>query len=160
MKIPTFEKIKTNDIALPELTTQLKSSTKNPLYTDLRGLSYAAVSSTIQNIRNAFIELEKDPNIPYPFYVITDFDIPHCPFLTIDTIEKLPEYFIQKQIRVKNKELSLLNKSSILAQKISNINIDQLKAKAIPIVKKQRKLFEKSKENTFYEELIELNERR
>lgn len=96
-----------------------------PTYIDLT--KYPEKSSLIifENLRVALETLQINAFVPYPLIIISTIkENSHIQeFKIVPQISELPQHFKEDVKSVKGKELALLNKISILAEKLVNQNL-------------------------------------
>jgi len=79
----------------------------------------------IGQVAQVLEQMKIHPLFPYPIYIIcdkvqSDTRVPVAP-----SLKELPRHFVRKINKLKSKEASLLNKDGVLAQKVSNLDIDE-----------------------------------
>lgn len=160
MKVPSIEELKFESYELTELITQVKKKVgTGPYFIRLSGKSYNETANIIDGLTKAFSALHIDPHFPYPIYIISEHDIILSPFSIFQKDEDLPRFFKIKSMRLKSKELSLLQKSIIMAKRVSNHRIEGINDDLNVPVNNQRALRDLVKENSYYEDLLQTLEK-
>ncbi|EQC43048.1 hypothetical protein M899_0367 [Bacteriovorax sp. BSW11_IV] len=155
MKVPSIEELKIEKFELTDLIAQLKKKVgTGPLFIKLDRKTYNEATKIVDQLSKALSALRVDPHFPYPIYIITEHDIIMSPFSIFSDEEQLPNHFKIKSNRLKNKEISLLQKSTILAKRVSNHNIEDITNDLNIAVNNQRALRDLVKENLYYEKML------
>lgn len=157
MRIPIFEEILVTDFEIENLIAlfRKKKVARPPMYIGLYNFSYTETMDKIQNISLALKALDMHPYFPYPFYVITKFKILDSPVPVATNVEELPQNYFKKIKRLKTKELNLLNKGSMVAEKVANSDIYRKIRDLQNSLKGQKQLFLISKETHFYNTVLD-----
>lgn len=160
MKVPSIEELKLEGLDLTDLITQLKKRVgSGPYFIKLNTKSYNETARIIDNLTKALSALHIDPHFPYPIYIISEHDIILSPFSIFKHEDELPRFFKVKSMRLKSKELSLLQKSTILAKRVSNHRIEDISNDLNIAINNQRALRDLVKENCYYEDLVKTLEK-
>jgi hypothetical protein len=162
MRIPIYEELILEQFTLEYLRKKLSNSKVGlvPMYTSFHVLSEKERPTAAMNIEQIMIELEIHPKFPYPFYIISETPIRSIGISVFSNVESLPSHFFKKAKRLKNKELALLNKTTLLAEKVINNDLFKKDEDLNEGYIGQKKLYRKSKELHFYEQVLhDLNEK-
>jgi len=154
MKIPIFEEIPVEDINAEQLRIMVSSSKigRVPCYINLSLQRKEKITEIIITLEQLLLENNLHPAFPYPLYLIVAND-PNSFIPWVQSVKDLPEFFFKKVKRPTNKEISLLNKIGIRADKIRNLGnykiLNEFKQTAL----EQKKLFNDTKHLYFLEKL-------
>ncbi|OUR97152.1 hypothetical protein A9Q84_12560 [Halobacteriovorax marinus] len=161
MRIPIYEELTIEDFSLENLRQTFNDCKVGliPMYSSFHGLSPKERPIAAMNIEVALKELDIYPFYPYPFYIISETAIRGITISVFSKVEDLPSHYFKKAKRLKNKELLLLNKTTLLAEKVFNNDLYQKEDILKEGYANQKELYRKSKELNFYENILwDLNE--
>lgn len=120
MRLPKWEKVDfslTDADSIHQFLKTLRIG-EIPILLVLKMNDEIEVENALNHIQDYFNQSHIDPNIPYPFYIISPLARPHPTLNIIRTPQELPEHFWVKVKRLKGKEEALLKKTSVIAQKL------------------------------------------
>ncbi|WP_127715891.1 hypothetical protein [Halobacteriovorax sp. HLS] len=157
MRIPIYEELILNQYNVEYLREELGKSKLGliPMYTSLHLISDKERPTAAMNIEQVLKELEIHPRYPYPFYIISETPIRSISITVVEHVQNLPLHYFKKAKRLKNKELALLNKATLLAEKVVNNDLYQKEIDLKEGYTHQVLLYRKSKELNFYENVLE-----
>ena len=156
MRIPIYEELLLDDYSKEYLLTKLSKSKVGqvPMYTSFHNISAKERPTAAMNIELVMKELDIHPNYPYPFYIISETPLRSITISVFDVVESLPSHYFKRAKRLKNKELALLNKTTLLAEKVINNDLYEKMEDLKEGYKGQKVLYRKSKELSFYENIL------
>ncbi len=127
MKIPSYEKIELKDGEYLVIKNQLSSvrTDQSPYYLDLTDFPKSAINDILTKIDRALEELGIKMKFPYPLFIITPLVHKFGLLRMLQRKDDLPLFFTKKTKRLRPKEQSLLNKSSLMAKKVYNQPIEE-----------------------------------
>jgi hypothetical protein len=121
-----------------------------PIVLNATKLSAPEFKSMLDDIDMTLNRLKVSPILPYPVYLLTK-EIKVHPFLTVvESYQELPKHFKIKKKRATNREAPLLNKLSILAQKVANNQVDKRQREIRKATMASRKIIENARKLHFY----------
>ncbi|WP_372653104.1 hypothetical protein [Halobacteriovorax sp.] len=158
MRIPIYEELILDNYSVEYLKDIIKSSKIGslPMYSSLHNIPNAEKPLVISNIEIALRELQKSPYFPYPYYIVSDYNLKSAEIEIFNSVEELPSHYFKKSKRLKNKELMLLNKVSVICEKVSNMQIYNKQKVIDNSSLAQKALYKKTKELNFYEEVTSI----
>ncbi len=126
MKVPGLEEAKISTKDMSQLLVQLERLKvgESPYFLDCKGLGHEDMHTLIDRLEEAFTMLSVSPNLPYPFYLLTEHDDIDSFFPIFKNFDSLPEFFKIESTRVTLKEQKVLEKVQILCSHITNEDID------------------------------------
>lgn len=157
MKLPLLQKveIETEDLEALKVIFKKNSLSSIPTILLFDRLQNIPVERAIAACQTAFKEMELNPLLPYPTYIVSQPGLNQTYFPEINSVREAPKHFWKKIKMVKKREQSLLTKATTLSERIHNHNLiddlSYLKEKA-----RQNKILKKlCSEKRFYLELLE-----
>lgn len=155
MRVPVFEEIKLSKFDVMSIVDQFRRSKvgMGPCSIDLRDKNAQEMNEICDVIEDALTILKVSAKIPYPIYIFTNYTSTASSCSLIKGPEQLPFHFIKRVKRLTSKELSLLNKSVTLTQRILNLPLRQRERELEVGLRFHKKLFQLSKEMSFYEDI-------
>ena len=156
MRIPIYEELILKHYTLDYLREKIGECKIGlvPMYTSFHNISEKERPTAALNIEQILKELEIHPKFPYPFYIISETPINSITISVFNKVENLPIHFFKKAKRLKNKELALLNKSTLLAEKVINNDLYAKDEDLLKGYQGQKTLYRASKELNFYEKIL------
>jgi hypothetical protein len=156
MRIPIYEELILDDYSEEYLRGALSKSKigQVPMYTSFHNISAKERPTAAMNIELIMKELNIHPNYPYPFYIISETPLRSIIISVFDVVESLPSHYFKRAKRLKNKELALLNKTTLLAEKVINNDLYEKVNDLKEGYEGQKLLYRKSKELSFYEDVL------
>jgi hypothetical protein len=157
MRIPIFEEIEVKKFDLNSLNKFFvnKKLRRGPHYIDLTKLSSAFVVEAMDNIAIALEKLNIHPEFPFPFYIITEACSSHKVLQVSKSVDDLPAHFVRRVKRLKNKELAVLNKTLLLAEKLSNQEVKEIINDLKSCYGPQKELYQNCREINFYQHILD-----
>jgi len=157
MRIPSFKEFQleaTDVVSIEEAISSCQVG-EQPFYLMAHQFDKDALDKLLSNISRIFKFLKIDPHFPYPFYVVTELLHDHEFFPIANSLGHLPDHFKVKIKKLRHKELDILQKTRITAEKIRNKPIIE-KIKSIESsFSNHKELYELCKETQFYQEIHE-----
>lgn len=155
MRVPVFEEIKITKFDVMTIIDHFRRAKVgfNPCVIDLRDKNEQEISEICEVIEDALIIMKVSAKIPYAIYIFTPHTSTHSSCSLIKGPEQLPRHFIKRVKRLTSKELNFLNKSVTLNQKILNLPLLQRERELKVGLRFHKKLFQLSKEMSFYEDI-------
>lgn len=155
MRVPVFEEIKILKFDVMSVLDVFKKSKvgHGPCTIDLSTKSAQELEEILETLEDALTILKTSPKVPYPIYIFTPHTSVKTDFALIKGPEQLPQHFIKRVKRLTSKELSLLNKSITLTQRILNLPLRQRERELKVGLRFHKELFKLSKEMSFYENI-------
>ncbi len=156
MRIPIYEELILDNYSVEGLKETITKSKLGslPMYSTLHNIPDSDKAIVISNIEIALNDLQRSPYFPYPYYIVTDSYLKSSVIGIFNSVEELPSHYFKKSKRLKNKELMLLNKVSVICEKVSNMPIHNNQKVIYESAAGQRGLYKQTKELNFYEEVI------
>lgn len=156
MKIPTFQEISLNNYTVNELVESLKLQEAGlfPTYIVLNTSSMDTTKEALDNLAQAFAQLNINPKFPYPFYAVTDKVSFHKSIPICSSVKDLPAHFNRSAKRLKGRELAMLNRANLLKDKVVNIPFYERITNMNKSMKGQKELYRMTKKLEFFEELL------
>lgn len=156
MRIPIYEELILDEYSTEYLTNKLSKSKVGqvPMYVSFHDISPKERPTAAMNIEFVMKQLNIHPNYPYPFYIISETPLRSIIISVFDVVESLPSHYFKRAKRLKNKELALLNKSTLLAEKVINNDLYDKVEALKEGYEGQRLLYQRSKELSFYEKVL------
>ena len=155
MNLPVYNEIKL-DLNDPErIYQELKESRagKSPCFIKMTELSEDKLKFTLSIVSSQLEQLNIDPKIPYPIYIITDVKLEHDDFSLVPSEGLLPSYY---KIRVKQpgtKESALIQKIQILSEKIRNYLDEDKKYDLEKYALYSREIYKMKRQEMFWDEI-------
>lgn len=155
MRVPVFEEIKLSKFDVMSIVDQFRKSKvgQGPCTIDLRDKNAQEIVEICDIIEDALTILKISPKIPYPIYIFTPYTSTPSSCSLLKGPQQLPQHFIKRVKRLTSKELSLLNKSITLTQRILNLPLRQRERELRVGLRFHKELFKLSKEMSFYEDI-------
>ena len=156
MKIPIFEEIIAKDISIKGLVYLFsqKKMARQPIYISLHTIAPNQHQMAIDNIGEALLELRVHPHFPFVIYVITKANVKHDTIQISKTLDDLPSHFLKKAKRLKNKEINLLNKLTLIGEMVDNQDIYERCREMKTTFSYHRHLYNLCKEDQFYSDVL------
>ncbi len=157
MKLPLLQKVEINTIEEELLRGIIKKNSLNLIPTILLfdQLDNIPVEKAIKACQKTYEEMELNPILPYPTYIIHQPGLSQNYFPELKSITDAPKHFIKKIKRVKKREQALHAKATTLSERINNHNLNEdlnyIKTKAAD----NKKLKVLCSEKQFYLDLLE-----
>ncbi len=155
-RLPILEELKLIDFDYKNIEYALSHLRigQVPYYIDLSDKNEQEIKKAIDHLTKYFKNNNHNPLFPYPFYVIGKINKNDSIFPVLTDKSHLPGHFFSKSRRLKNKEVSLLNKNVITATKIAQDDLTN-KVKEIKMIMRERAdLGKYTKEAIFYEKIL------
>lgn len=157
MKVPIFKELIINNYEEKYLLNLFEKIEigKTPRYVILDNLPPQEAQTFLINMEKVMSIKDTHGFFPYPLYIVSS-RIYRCKGLPlVKEVEDLPDYFFIKAKRPSNKELALLKKAYIYANKLSNISIRERLNKLQVVLFKHKELYNNCKETHFYKRIHE-----
>lgn len=156
MKIPIFEEIIIKDISIKAIVYLFsqKKMGKQPMYISLHSVAPNQHQLAIDNIGEALVELRIHPHFPFVIYVISKVDVWHETIQIAKTLDELPSHFLKRAKRLKNKEINLLNKLTLIGEMVGNQDIYERFIDLKSTFSYHRQLYNLCKEDQFYSDVL------
>ncbi len=156
MKVPLLQKIEISIKDLPELEDIFRKNSIGSIPTIL-----IFTEMTIEHTKKAIHACEAlcrqkdlDPSLPYPLYILNQWQIEQSFFPEVSDLNNIPRHFVKKIKRVKKREQNILDKVVTLSNRINNHHVtgdlEYIALKA----KDNKRLKELCSEKNFYLDLI------
>lgn len=157
MRLPVFEEIILKNFNETNLRKKLNllEIGETPYFINLTGMPLESALQRLEALKNILHELEINTFFPYPLFIIHP-EIKELPDFPVVSEERLlPTHFMKKTRRLRGREISLLNKTNLLAKKSTNLEISKNWEKFLKINPFTKLLSQVTEEVYFYESLLE-----
>ena len=156
MRIPIYEELVLDNFSPEYLKEKFKLSKIGalPTYTSLHNVTESERAHVVSTIEVALKDLRKSPLFPYPYYIVSDTPISGSLMSIFSSVDELPTHYFKKSKRLKNKELMLLNKVSVLNETVLNMDLYESQKVIQDSSLDQKKLYTQTKELNFYEQVV------
>lgn len=157
MRLPVFQSIDCSEYSKPSLHEAFKRSGLGsfPLYIYLDLKDQEKVLETLETIVDLIHEMRVNIAFPYPFYVVTPVVDSYEGLMIINNTSQLPKHFVKRIKRLKNREMTLLNKSKLILDRLNNHNLDEEMEKIKARSYQNKELYNLTKEYSFYNSILE-----
>ena len=157
MKLPIFSSIEVTDFSKEGLVEAfIKCQLGDyPLYLYLESKDKKETLSILETVYEIITDMNINIRFPYPFYVVSPALDHYEGLLIVNNTSQLPRHFVKRIKRLKNREMTLLNKTKLMLDKLKNhdieMELDKIKARSY----QNKELFNITKENNFYQKVLE-----
>lgn len=156
MKVPLLQKIEISQKDLTELENIFKKNSvgKIPSILIFTDLTIEQTQAAFQMAEGLCRHLELDPSLPYPLYVLNEWNIEQTFFPEVTDLNSVPRHFVKKIKRVKKREQNILDKVITLSDRINNHQVTSDLEYIALKAKDNKKLKELCSEKSFYLDLL------
>lgn len=155
MKFPVIEEI----VLVSDNPQQFKKLVANvdnkysPLVFNLLTLE-SAQGRGVNLIEEFIHEKNLSPNFPYPIYLLTSLKNYKGNLQILRTKKDVPKFFRIRDLKPNGKEESLISKSNMLSEKISNFSHQESTYKIFKFNEQHKKMYLQTIEGDYLEKLI------
>jgi hypothetical protein len=156
--ILNYNQIKIKDYSSKEsIIKQMKYylTWPNSSYIDLTKIEYNESINFLYLLKDIMIELNINPKIPLPIYIITQYNIPFDYFYFLSSVKKLPSYFNGKTFKQNRSNKHRIERISLEKNKIKFIDLNQKFHQMDKLKQESKKLKNLVSENIFFKDLID-----
>ncbi len=129
------------EVFLSDFETQLNPIIgKAPLFLSLLDNDQMETFSILEQISCSLAKSNVHPVIPYPIYILSEFNNVHPSFVTHKCLEDIPDYFLQNKEKGEENKIQTLNNIKNITYKLNNLNIESKLSMIKTKLKRTKKL--------------------
>ena len=157
MRVPVYEELifKSTDVMTVIDTIRKSRVGKGPTYLNMQPYELNQHHEVLSTLIEALKILKLSAYFPYPLYIISQHRLSDVDLPFLDDEKSLPAHFHNKIKRLNSRELDLSHKISTLTDRISNQPVETRRKELKKTMVQQRHLFHLTKEQAFYENVIQ-----
>lgn len=157
MDLPVFEELKIKNFDVDQLLPYFEQQKvgRRPCFIKMPKDDPEKLRGHLINILLVLKKMKVDPRFPYPLYLISEVRLNSKIIPQIRSEREIPGFFFCKNQKITSRESSLINKISIIRERMRNFNYEGLMEDMNEYSNHHKKVYQLAREHNFLTTILE-----